>query len=268
MTTSRRGDASDCIVFERRVQARLALLAVSLLAVRLGGRGHGAEVVVGMDKEIFGNAEAAEMVQEARKFDPARSRDSDLSKAVELYERAIALQPGAKINAVLASRIAQLYSYAIWPAMDWQTRRAKAIPWWRRAIEESGPQHLLWAHAQVGLASTAFLARKPGEAIAAYEAVLAVDTDKMEVPNWKAWPDPNTERGRRQREAELARIRKEAQRFRMKAVEMVHYVMMRANRKAAAGALFRIAKQYKGTPVGQRAAALGEEALKRTSKGL
>lgn len=243
----------------------LSLWVIGLLAAGLASRGHGAEVVAGMDKEIFGNPEAAEMVQQARKFDPSYSRESDLSKAIELYEKAIELQPGAKINAILSSRIAQIYAYTTWPGMERRTRWAKATVWWRRCIQETNPRQILWAQAQMGLGCTTFLSRKPGEGVAAFEAVLAIDPEKMELPVWKAWPEASTERGQRQRDAELTRIREDAQRARLKAVEMVHYVMMRADRQAAAGRLLKIARQYEGTPVGQRAAELADQALKRTS---
>jgi tetratricopeptide (TPR) repeat protein len=242
-----------------------ALLATWLLAAGLAAPSYSAEVVVGKDNEIFGTAEAAEMVRQARQSDPSYSRDANLEKAIELYEKAIELQAGAKINAVLASRIAQIYAYTTWPGTEWRTRWAKAIVWWRRCIQATSPRQLLWVHAQMGLGSTTFLARKPDEAVAAFEAVLAADPERMELPDWKVWRDPSTERGQRERQEELARIRSDAQRARIVAVEKIHYVMMRADRKAAAGALLKVARQYEGTPVGQRAAELADQALKATS---
>ena len=189
------------------------------------------------------------------------------AKAIEFYEKAIALQPGAKINAVFCNRIAQLYAYTTWAGgPDWATRRAEAIAWWRRCVKETNPQQSIWIEAQMGLGCTTFLARRANEGIESYQAVLAMDPEKMELPDWRVSPDPNTEYERRQREEELARIRRRAQESRLKAVELIHYVMVRADRKAAAVTLLKIAKQYEGTPVGQRAAEFADDALKRTSK--
>jgi hypothetical protein len=238
-----------------------AATRAALVVAGLALPGRAAEVVVGMDKEVFGNPEAAELVQQARSFDPARSRTVDCYKAMEFYAKAIALQPGAKINAALCHRIAQIHAYRLGV-------RAPAIVWWRRCLKETNPHQTIWIEAQMGLGSTTFLEEKCDEAVAAYEAVLAVDTEKMELPDWQARPEPTTDTARRSREAELAVVRKMAEESRLKAVELTHYVMMLRDRKAAASTLARIAKRYEGTPVGKRAAELAVDALKRTSQKL
>ena len=242
-----------------------ATLLLSVLVAVVAVPSLGAEVVAGKDKEIFGNPEAADMVQQARSFDPAHSRTADRDKAIELYEKAIALQPGARINAELAHRIAQLYSHYADPRLGIRAEPAKSVQWWQRTIQETNPRQLLWACAHMGLGCNKFISKEPNAGVAAFRAILTLDPDKIELPDWKAWPDPSTEHGRRQREEELARLRKDAHKIRVKAVEKIHYVMMRADRKAAAVTLLRIAKQYEGTPVGQRAAELADDALKRTS---
>ena len=245
-----------------------AALLLSALSAALPARRLAAEVVVGMDKEIFANPEAADMVRQARSFDPARSRPGNCQKAIECYEKAIALQPGAKINAVLCNRIAELYAYAGAGGFGWTERRAKAIAWWRRCVELTNPHQSVWIKAQMGLGCTTFLVKKAQEGIESYQAVLAIDPEQMEVPDWRVAPDPNTEHGRRQRQGQLAVIRKLAQQSRLKAVEMIHYVMMRSDRKATVATLLKIAKQHKGTPIGKRAAELVDDALKRTGKRL
>jgi len=71
--------------------------------------GH-SKVLIGPDLMIFGSPAALKLVEEARKVDPLYCplEQSDRDEAARLYEQAVEAQPGAKSNAPLANRIAQM----------------------------------------------------------------------------------------------------------------------------------------------------------------
>lgn len=118
-------------------------------------------IIRGMSREVYANIEAAELVEQARSFDPMycaqdrRNRD----KAIMFYEKAIAAQPGASINAAIANRIAQLYAFYEDKASNVHPIATKAAHWWNRSIEGTSPKQLLWAQAQMGIASASIMGR-------------------------------------------------------------------------------------------------------------
>ena len=114
-----------------------------------------------------------------------------------LYEKAMALQPGAKINAVVANRIAQLYGYYGDRRRGIRPDYAKALQWWSRCIEETDPKQILWAEAHMGLGCMRVLVGKPRESAADFKAILDLDVIGVEWPPWKVKPDTATEHGKR-----------------------------------------------------------------------
>jgi tetratricopeptide (TPR) repeat protein len=233
----------------------LSRLAPFVLAAALttGSAARAAQVVVG--QEIFGSKEVAEMVAQARRYDPnfCSREQADRDRAVSFYEQAIVLQPGAKINALVAARIAQLYAYYEDRTKGAIADPARAILWWERCIELSGPRHILWAEAQAGLGSARFLTGAREEAAVAFRSVLDIDPENMEPPDWRVWSTPYQ---RVLMARELAKLKKRAKRAREKAVDSIYYVLVRHDGAAAVSAMAETAERYHGTPVGNQAAAL------------
>jgi tetratricopeptide (TPR) repeat protein len=196
----------------------------------------------GGGEKNFGSKEAAELVAKAR-----TKRDRD--EAAELYARAIALQPGAPINAHLAATIARAYAHYADKKRGIRTNPAKAALWWQRAIECSNPRLFVWAEAQANLGCALFLMGDPGAAAERFQAVLDIDPEAMELPPWKQRPSPDSPAARKA----LADIRRRAAKARIKAVDNVHYVLKRLGGTETARALAGIARDYQGSPVGDHA---------------
>ena len=121
-------------------QHRLFVIAcglfVILMALALPLAAHAAEdvqekLIVGPNNETYGTQEAARLVAEAHKFDPmfCPREQADRAQAVLLYEKAIATPPGAKLNAPLADRIAQLYAFYEDKKRKERPIRSMAIQW-------------------------------------------------------------------------------------------------------------------------------------------
>jgi len=133
------------------------------------GHAYAAAPQVVIRGEIYENRTAEDTVRKARSFDPfyaARGRE-DRDKAIALYEEAIALQPGARINAVLADRIAELYAFYECRERGIRPDRAKAASWWERCIELTDPSQRMWAEAHMGLGGSLLLSGNPEQAWAA-----------------------------------------------------------------------------------------------------
>lgn len=159
--------------------------------------------IVGEDGWIYGNAAAMKLVQEARKHDPmfCPEKQRDREKAVALYEQAIDAQPGAKVNAAIANRVGQLYGYygdgrRVIPDL------AKARRWWSRCVELSSPNQLVWAQAQIGLASIAVTGGDCELAATAYGEILKRDASETELDDWRFQPTGDSDQANRQREFE------------------------------------------------------------------
>jgi len=244
----------------RWMLAKAGLL--SMLVTTARGEAAGAEVA--LREEILGSREAAAAVLRARRLDPrfARLKRFDREAAVAAYEQAMVLQPQAKINADLANRVAQLYAFSKSPD------RAKAVAWWRRCIAQTAPDQLLWARAHMGIGCATFLAGRPKEAVEAFSAILELDPDRVEWPDWRVRPDPRLPSGRRILGEEMARIRKEAAAIKIKAVEKIHYVLVRHDGAAAVSAMIDVAKQHAGSPVAARASELARQSIRDSRPSL
>ena len=163
------------------------------------------QIVVGSDKEIFGNQKAADLVAEARKHDPmfCPIKPEDRDKAISLYEQAIAAQPGAKINAPLANRIAQLYAFYQDKEKTVTPDSSKAGLWWKRCVEYTSPKQLLWAQAQIGLAGL----EDYNSAVAIYDKILDSDATQVELPDWKVFSDRDIDREQARLQDSVERVR-------------------------------------------------------------
>jgi len=136
-----------------------------------------------MGDEIYANRAAAEKVLQARKLDPMWGADlSQRDLAAQLYAEAIELQPGAAINAFLADRVAQMYTFNADPARGIRTDAVKAALWWKRAREWASPRTELYQQAIIGGGPGD---RPPREV---YEAILDLEEKQLEWPAWKFLP--------------------------------------------------------------------------------
>lgn len=237
------------------MMAMLGLVLAGVEAARCG------EVVVG--NEILGGKEAADLILQARSFDPnfARSEKADRDQAAAFYERAIAIQPGAKINAVLADRVAQIYAFYEDRKKGIRPDPAKAVSWWGRCIEMTTPRQLLWGQAYMGMGCASFTSGRAQAAADAFRAILKLDPEQMELPDWRVW-SPG------QAEQEKARVRELAKQLRLKAIDKVHYALIRADGAVAVAALLDIAKAHKGTPVGQHASLLAAKTMREAKTSI
>jgi hypothetical protein len=147
---------------------------------------------------VFGNAIAKDLVEQARTNDPADARENrDREKATALYELAIESQPNAKLNAVLANRIAQMYAFYEDPELNAKPDLKIAIKWWRRCITLTDSTQLLWGQAHMGMGNV--------------DAIAKMDPEKVEAEPWL--------RGSKHKESEWYTLRREAQRKRV--VELI-----------------------------------------------
>lgn len=226
------------------------------------------ELIIGPDDEIYGSKEAADLVTEARKFDPmfCSGELADRDKAVSLYAKAIAAQPGAKLNAPIANRIAQMYAFYADKEKKVVPDRSIASQWWKRCIEFTSPSQLLWAQAQMGLASMAVCGGDCFSAVPYYNKILDMDISQVELPDWKAWPDENTEHGRLVLEQEQTRLRESVEGIQNRAAEKQFYVLSRISKPAALDALDKMASRYKGTPIGDKASKMMADIRSRSQK--
>lgn len=219
--------------------------------------------------EIFGTDEAAKTILQARGFDPLFSgrENADREKAAALYQKAIALQPEAKINAVLANRIAELYGWYGDPAKGIRPNCAVASEWWTRCIEATNRRQILWAQAHMGRGCTKVVDGDPKGAVDDFKAILELDVLGVEWPAWRVKPDTTTKRGKELYDREMIRLRDRAEELQVKAVEKIHYVLVRIDGAATVSTLLRIAKEFEGLPAGGQAGRLAQAVLKQTGSG-
>ena len=201
---------------------------------------------------IFGNEQAANLVKQARIHDPnwAKQENRDIRKAIALYEKAIAAQPGAKINAMIANRIGQLYGFTEDPTRGVKPDPAKAAQWWARTIEYSESTQLIWAQAHIGSASAGVMQRDGMTAITHYQTILDVDPKTVQPRNWQVIRAPINSRNY------LDLVAREQDRYKgaqIKAVEKIHYVLSRRDKAAALREMQRIAEKYAGSHIGDKA---------------
>jgi tetratricopeptide (TPR) repeat protein len=128
----------------------------------------------------------------------------DRDKAIAFYRQAIEAQPGAELNAALADRIAQLYAFFEDREQGVRPEPDKAAEWWKRCLGLTDPTQLLWAQAQMGLASAGVGRQDLGSSLAAFEKILELDPETIELDNWKQSSYEQSEAWRQQ---EVDRLR-------------------------------------------------------------
>lgn len=167
------------------------------------------KLIVSKDGDVYANETAKQLVEEARKHDPlyCRPDQRDRDKAVLLYKQAMDAQPGAKCNAVIANRIAQLYAF-------YEDKEKKVFPipsqagqWWTRCLELTSPNQSLWAEAQMGLASMGAVKGNPRSAMDAYDKILNMDVNQIEAEDWKYWSKSDQYKAKQELERERLRNR-------------------------------------------------------------
>jgi len=236
------------------VISTLAILAAMMLptAAHADDDDQEPKLVVGPDNEIYGTQEAFDLVMEARKYDSMFCQGlGDRDNAAELYGKAIAAQPGAKLNGPIADRIAQMYAFNADEKAGIKLEPAKARQWWNRCIELTSPNQLLWAQAQMGLASAAYLSRDYFAALDRCNKILDVDFDNIELPDWKIWPDGDTERDQAILERERDYLRQSIESMRTSTVDAKFSILRHISKDAALDFLQSAAITYKGTPTGK-----------------
>ncbi|MHC4715696.1 MAG: SecDF P1 head subdomain-containing protein [Planctomycetota bacterium] len=192
---------------------------------------------------IFGNAEALALYRKGKRYDGmyCKRGQADRRKAAGFYARAIEAQPYARVNAAIANRIAQMYAFN--PPTDPRT----AQHWWRLCAEMTGPHQVLWFQAGMGLGSAGVMTRERVGALANYQAIVDVDTARIEPPEWVF------RSSRKQYDLGRESARRHMARIKTKAVEKIAYVLRRDREKTLA-AMRKIAEEHKGTPAGEKAA--------------
>jgi len=211
--------------------------------------------------EIYDNEVAANFVKRARKFDsPPNLRERDLALAVQYYSAAVDAQPGAKINAFLANRIAQIYAFTTEPSGNWKTDGIEALHWWKFCRDTVSQDQLLWAQCHIPMGG--FISSDAESALVAYGPVLSMDPDTVRLPDWKVWPDADTERGRKQIEREMVNLRKQLEGVRRLAVRKVLRVCKRKEPEAAVATLYKLIEDYPDSPVADEAAKLIRQELR------
>lgn len=188
---------------------------------------------------LFENDSAKEAAHAAREFDPLycpiERRDRD--RTIALYRDVIAAQPRARSNAAIADRIAQLYAFYADRAHRVTPDFDKAADWWSRCVEWSNPRQLLWAQAQMGLASTASATRDPASSVVIYDMLLEMDAESIELDDWQFRPDFNSPAAQAR---ELANTRQRFRDLQAQARKRRGEAALRSERKAqfvATGAL-------------------------------
>ena len=146
-----------------------------------------AEAPRGDDDWLYGSVAAEGFVREARQYDPQCCPRSqrDREQAVQFYRQAIEAQPGARLNAVLANRIAQLYATYEDREKGHHPEPDKAIHWWTECLRDTDSTQLLWSQAQMGLASMGVMRMTPTASLSPLQEILRVDPSQIQLENWK-----------------------------------------------------------------------------------
>ena len=284
MTSNRQ----NCLQVKTLVRVIILFLVVCFSQTQIGGQTVATEEADTaldeqtyiVDKDIFHNKEAADLVRKARENYDLRSgsgahKDEDRDKAIEIYQQAMEAEPGADINAVLALRIAQHYSLFDTDQAEleggpqfgignpnFKPDHHKALEWFQRAVSLSKPIHQVWGFAQMSLANTLVKLNKNKEAIAAYERILEMAPEKMELPPWRHRPANSTRESQAELQQELKAVRENVDKMRNGIVDRIYYVAthLADGRKAAVAQMQRIMQDYQGTPMAERASKLLERA--------
>ena len=230
-------------------------LAVAGLLIAAGARTASGDGRCLVGDQVFENREAAQLVLEGRQCDPGScpEENRDRDKAALLYERAIAAQPGAAINALLAQRIAELYSY-------YEDRQKRTYPnlqtaqsWWQHSIALAKPTEFVWVQDQMGLGCVCLLQEDLKGALSSFLKILDFSPDAAELPDWQLRPAADTEAGKAQLEADRQRMRNSIAALQEQAVTMAYDTARKIEGAFAAAILKDIEARHYGTPVGKRA---------------
>lgn len=230
----------------------LFVVALLLPAALEGAAGaDGAEPIIGPGEYLYGTQEAADLVAEARTYDPlyCTTGKPDRDRAALLYEQAIAAQPGAAVNAPLANRIAQMYAYYGDPQAGIQPVPEKAVEWWRRCAELTSADQVLWGQAYVGLASTGVVGRDYRATLDACRTVLEMGADQMSLPDWEVWRPRDLEPG----SAARRRLADRFGRLQASTVKVQFYALCHVDKGTAVVALQDAARAFERSPAGTRA---------------
>lgn len=148
---------------------------------------HGSGAPPSVDGWIYHNAQAMQLVKEARKFDPlyCPAGQQDRDAAIERYIAAIDSQSGAPSNAVLADRIAQMYAFIEDREKGVVPDPAEAAVWWQRCAEMASSDKLLWAQSKMGMSSSNVMRKAPQNSIPHLKDILKVDADSVDLESWK-----------------------------------------------------------------------------------
>jgi tetratricopeptide (TPR) repeat protein len=207
---------------------------------------------------VFDNPQAAELHDQARQWDPmfCPAARANRDKAIAAYEQAMAAQPQAGANVVLARRIAQLYAFYEHAGSGVKPDPIKAARWWQRAIQLDRPEHLTYAQSHMGLASARMMAGGPGSALVAYEKLLDLDPEAVEVPDWVDLTEEAMASGMTHeayREQERQRTRQRLGELQKQVVNKIGYAAARLPQDQSIAVLRRVAEQRPGSPVAQEA---------------
>ena len=250
----------------------VGILIVLVLPVTVYGgvEAHEANRFISQDNEIYGSREAISLVIQARQHDPmfCLPEQVDRDNAILLYEKAIAAQPSAKINASLADRIAQLYAFYEDKEKGVIHSCTMANEWWSRCVKLTSPNQLLWAQAQMGLASMAVIVGDYFSALRHYNEILNMDISEVELPDWKNWPDGNTDQEKTTLEKERTRFLESVGDIQVRAAEKKIYVLSHISKPAVINALQDMASRYKGTSVGNKASKMVAKIRSQASKDM
>lgn len=147
----------------------------------------GSEMIPSRDGWVYGTLKAQDLVLQARQFDPEYVADGrrDRDKAIDLYAKSIDAQPGAVLNAVLANRIAQMYAFFEDRKSGVRAEPAKAAEWWEKCLGYSDRTQLLWAQAQMGLASSGVMQSNLDSSLGRIETILELNPESIQLDNWK-----------------------------------------------------------------------------------
>ncbi|MHC4213736.1 MAG: tetratricopeptide repeat protein [Planctomycetota bacterium] len=214
-----------------------------------------------IENEIFDNKEVAQLIAQARKHDPmyCNPEDANRNKAVSYYEKAMQQQAGSKVNTVLANRIAQLYAFWEDNSKGIRHKPLKARRMWKRSIEWSDPNQLLWSQAQMGLASASVMTGDFESALTAYKKILEVNPDKIQNTDWQITSGGQVQ----EKDSAIQTEHKKnyIKKMQIRAVENIFYISKRIDPETTITEMHNIAAKYENTPIEDRASKLLLEGL-------
>jgi hypothetical protein len=224
-----------------------------LALVALLSRHASADTVKVLD-EIYGSQKAADLVAQARQHDPAFSRSQvDREKAVALYAAAMEAQPNDPMNAALAERIAQLYTFYSDPTTRVKPDPARAGAWWNRSITSSSPKLLIWSQAHMGLASAQVMSRDYAGALDQLKIILEARSEAVELPSWRMYGTAKDKDGATHEQRELKRHQEALANLQRMSVDRVLLLGNKIEPDRGLRELRQLADRHRGTPVGDYA---------------